>query len=226
MFSEGYAAIPEKGMQAIPDQLFSQLRKTKIHFNTRVEGIADRIITTSKGDFDFDAVVIATDPGNILTEYKSPAKDFQSTVNLYFSIPEQINDGYIGLIPEGNALVNNISNLSEISASYAPKGHSLLSASVVGRPHLMGEQLIREVRNELAMILKLHHADLLFLKSYHIPQALPKIEKPMMHLTREQIGLGNGIYLAGDYLLGGSLNGAMASGRQCVEVILADFKNG
>lgn len=64
MFFAGYAAIPEKGMQAIPDQLFSQLQNTTIHFNTRVEGIADSTIITSEGFFDFDAVIIATDPGN------------------------------------------------------------------------------------------------------------------------------------------------------------------
>jgi len=226
MFSEGYAAIPEKGMQAIPDQLFSQLRKTEIHFNTRVEGIGNRTISTAKGDFDFDAVIIATDPSNILTKYKRSEKDFQSTVNLYFSIPEPISDGYIGLIPKGKLLVNNISVLSEVSASYAPEGHSLLSAAVVGTPNLMGEQLIREVQKELASTLKLDLEDLIFLKSYHIPQALPTIEEPMMHLTRKQIAQGNRIYLAGDYLLGGSLNGAMVSGRQCAQVLLADFENG
>ena len=225
MFSEGYAAIPEKGMQAIPDQLYSRLQNTEIHFNTRVEGVADSVINTSKGNFDFDAVIIATDPSKILTEYKSPAKDFQSTVNLYYSIPEQSSDGYIGLIPAGKSIVNNISILSDVAASYAPKGNSLLSVSVVGTPHLKEDQLIREVRIELSKILKLDDRDIQFLKSFHISQALPEIAYPVMRLTRKEIAQGHGIYLAGDYLLGGSLNGAMVSGRQCVEVLLTDFEN-
>lgn len=225
MFSEGFAAIPEKGMQAIPDQLFSQLRNSKIHFNTRVEGIADGTITTSEGDFDFDAVVIATEPGNILTDYKIPQKDFQSTVNLYFNIPAQNSNGYIGLIPQGNSIVNNISVLSDVSASYAPQGQSLLSVSVVGTPHLNEELLIQEVRKELSVFLGLRQADIHFLKSYYIPQALPRIETPVMHIERKQIELGGRIYLAGDYLLGGSLNGAMVSGRRCAEVLLASFKD-
>jgi phytoene dehydrogenase-like protein len=225
MFSEGYAAIPEKGMQAIPDQLLSQLRKSKIHFNTRVEGIADGTITTSEGDFDFDAVVIATEPGNILTDYKIPQKDFQSTVNLYFNIPAQNSSGYIGLIPQGNSIVNNISVLSDVSASYAPEGQSLLSASVVGTPLMTEELLIQEVRKELSSFLRLNLEDLHFLKSYFIPHALPKLEAPKMHIGRKQIDLGGGIYLAGDYLLGGLLNGAMVSGRRCAEVLLASFKD-
>jgi phytoene dehydrogenase-like protein len=225
MFSEGYAAIPEKGMQAIPNQLISQLRKGKIHFNARVEGIADGTITTSEGDFDFDAVVIATEPGNILTDYKIPQKDFESTINLYFNIPAQNSNGYIGLLPNGSSIVNNISILSDVSASYAPEGQSLLSASVVGTPLLTEELLLREVRKELSFFLGLNLEDIRFLKSYFIPHALPKLEAPTMDLGRKQIDLGDGIYLAGDYLLGGSLNGAMVSGRRCAEVILADLKN-
>ncbi len=225
MFSEGFAAIPEKGMQAIPNQLFSKLQHTEIHFNCTVEGIGEKVITTTSGDFDYDAVIIAADPSKILRDHVSGAKDFRSTVNVYFSIPEQSSNGYIGLIPTGKSLVNNICILSDISGSYAPRGKSLLSASIVETPLLMGEELIREVRNELAEILTIEQADLYFLKSYYIPHALPYIENPTMHLSREQIAQGNGIYLAGDYLLGGSLNGAMLSGRQCAEILLADFKN-
>ena len=226
MFSEGYAALPQKGMQTIPDQLLAQLRNTEIQFNTKVEGIAERIIRTSKGDFDFDAVIVTTDPSRLLAEYKSPAKDFQSTINLYFSIPEQSSDGYIGLMPAGNSFVNNISILSDVSASYAPEGHSLLSVSVVGTPNVEKEQLIREVRNEITRILKLNETEIHYLRSFHIPKALPKIEHPVMLLTRKEIAQGDGIYLAGDYLLGGSLNGAMVSGRQCAEVLLEDFDMG
>jgi len=224
MFSEGYAAIPEKGMQAIPDQLVSKLQHAEIHFNTRVKNIGDRVITSSKGDFGFDAAIIATDPSKIQGDYVHPAIDFQSTVNIYFSIPLQRGDGYIGLLPTGTSLVNNISILSDVSGSYAPEGKSLLSASVVGKPHLMGEELIREVRAELAELLKIKQADIKFLKSYYIPRALPKLKYPTMNVTREQIAQGNGIYLAGDYLLGGSLNGAMVSGRQCVEALLSELE--
>ena len=225
MFSEGYAAIPQKGMQAIPDQLLAHLRDTEIHFNTRVEAVAESIIRTSKGDFDFDAVIVTTDPSKLLADYKSPAKDFHGTINLYFSIPEQTRVGYIGLIPAGNSFVNNLSILSDLSASYAPEGHSLLSASVVGTPHVKEEHLIREAQNEITKILKLNTAEIRYLRSFYIPQALPKIKHPVMNLTRKEIAQGDGIYLAGDYLLGGSLNGAMVSGRQCVEVLLEDIIN-
>jgi len=42
MFGKGSAAIPKKGIQAIPNQLIAQLKQTKIHFNTPIESIQDQ----------------------------------------------------------------------------------------------------------------------------------------------------------------------------------------
>ncbi|MFT6338743.1 MAG: phytoene dehydrogenase-like protein [Cyclobacteriaceae bacterium] len=225
MFSEGYAAIPEKGMQAIPDQLFSQLRKTKIHYNVKVEAIKDKVLSTSKDDFNFDAVIFATDPDKILSRNSLRKINYRSTVNLYFSIPSQKGDGYIGLIPTNDSLINNISILTDVASTYASNGLSLLSVSIVGSPQVMEEQLIHQITDELTLILKLNSTEIIFLKSYHISQALPEVENPVMTLTRNQLVGGNGIYFAGDYLLGGSLNGAMVSGRQCAELLAEDLSS-
>jgi len=223
MFAEGYAAIPENGMQSIPDQLFSRLRNTKIHFNTRVEGIMDKVLSTSKDDFGFDAVIVATDPGKIIGRDQARTIKYRSTVNLYFAIPSQHIGGYIGLFPSSDLLVNNISVLTDVAPTYAPKGQSMLSVSIVGSPQVKGERLIQKVIDEIASILNLNNNEIKYLHSYHIAQALPDIVQPLMKLTRNQIVQGHGIYLAGDYLLGGSLNGAMVSGRQCAETLAEDL---
>jgi protoporphyrinogen oxidase len=224
MFAEGYAAIPEEGMQAIPNQLYAHLQNTEIRYRTSVEHIAGNLISTSTGDFGFEAVIIATEPSKMLDGYQSPAKDFRSTVNLYFLIPDVSSNGYIGLVSSENTLINNITVLSDVAPHYAPGNKSLLSVSIVGTPHIRGESLIREVSRELTTILKLNLKEINHLRSFTISKALPDIKHPVMHLTGEQIRHGRGIYLAGDYLLGGSLNGAMVSGRQCVEFLLEDLE--
>lgn len=223
MFSEGYAAIPEKGMQAIPDQLFSQLKNTKIHYNVKVEAIKDKVLSTPKGDFNFDAVILATDPHNILSKDPLRTINYRSTANLYFSIPTQEGDGYIGLFPTNDSLINNISILTDVASTYASNSLSLLSVSIIGSPQVTGEPLIHQLTDELSLILKLNKTEINFLQSYHISQALPEVEKPVMTLTRKELVGGNGIYFAGDYLLGGSLNGAMVSGRQCAEILAKDL---
>ena len=223
MFSEGYAAIPEKGMQAIPDQLFSQLIKTEILFNVKVESISNKVLYTSTGNYNFDAVILATDPRNILSKNPLRTINYRSTVNLYFSVPFRQGDGYIGLLASSHSLINNISILTDVASTYASQGKSLLSVCIVVSPQVMEEQLIHQIIEEVSLILKLNKTEITFLKSYHISQALPAIEKPVMKLTSNELVGGHGIYFAGDYLLGGSLNGAMVSGRQCAELLVEDL---
>lgn len=223
MFSEGYASIPEKGMQAVSDQLYNQLNTTKIHFNTKVIKIENHIIHTSSKEYPYDAVIIATEPSTLFTGYKRSITKFHSTTNLYFSMPKKLNGGYIGLIVKENSEVNNISILSDISSSYAPAGKSLLSVSVVGKVEMEDLQLREKIGNEIASILSLDKKDIKFLTSYHITHALPEVKEPSMNLTKSDVSIGEDRYLAGDYLVGGSLNGAMGSGRQCVNILLEDL---
>ncbi len=225
MFSEGYAAIPEKGMQAIPDQLYAQLTKSEILFNTSVTGIGKNTISTDKGDHSFDAVIIANDPCDILSHYDRSHKDFQHTVNLYYSIPKQERSGYISLVPGENAIINNYCVISGISLKYAPSDKSLLSVTLVGVPKFSDKELVKEVSAELLRLIDVSSADLKHLKTFMIPKALPIVKDPAMQLSREEVYWEHGIYLAGDYLLGGSLNGAMLSGRRSAEELVADMQS-
>ena len=49
MFSEGLATIPEKGIQAIPNQLYGQLKETSFHFNEPVEKVQNQTLTLKNG---------------------------------------------------------------------------------------------------------------------------------------------------------------------------------
>lgn len=225
MFTEGYAAIPENGMQAIPDQLLVKLEKTEMLYGTRIESIGENEVMTSSGNHPFDALIIATEPSKILTDYQTPKVQFKSTVNLYFSVPSQKHGGFIGLLPTDETIVNNIAILSDVVPQYAPTNRSLLSVSVVGKPAMPDSKLQEQVRDELARVLKIDKNDIDHLKSYDIGMALPIVDEPSIQLTDEQIRHQKNIYFAGDHLLGGSLNGAMVSGRQSVELLISDIND-
>lgn len=224
MLSEGYAAVPAGGMQAIPDQLLGSLKRTKVLYNTRVEAIADNRIITSGGEFTYDAVVITTSPGKIIADYPEAPTKFKSTTNLYFKIPPVSTGSYIGLVPDENSVINNIAVLSDVAESYAPPEVGLISVSIIGQTTISEDQLADEVGEELATMLDLDMDEVTHLRSYSINEALPVVEEPTMELSEEQVKLRPGIYLAGDYLLGGSLNGAMVSGRQSAEVLMKDME--
>jgi protoporphyrinogen oxidase len=128
-------------------------------------------------------------------------------------------------VPGDDSIINNISNLSSVASSYAPEGESLLSVSIVGSPEERNDQLIETVSRDLAKLYNLNQGELKFINSYHIPKALPQLENPVMHHSKKQITYDHNIYLAGDYLLGGSLNGAMLSGRQAAMLVLENQRS-
>lgn len=224
MFAEGYAAIPNKGMQAIPDQLRDQLQHTEIIYDCIVESISDKVISTSKGDYAFDFTILASPPNKILPNYSGESIIYRSTTNLYFSIPNRNGAAYIGLLPAGNGLVNNFCILTNVSDKYALDNKSLLSVTIVGPTEIAHHKLIEKVTEELSSILDLNKSEFHFLKEYNIEQALPKVALPTLELLKPQVCYNECIYLAGDYLLGGSLNAAMSSGRQTVEMMIEDMK--
>ncbi len=61
MFASGVGAIPEKGMQAIPEQLKNRLPIGSIQLNTEISKIEGRTVFTSQGEaISAKAIVVAT----------------------------------------------------------------------------------------------------------------------------------------------------------------------
>ena len=58
-----------------------------------------------------------------------------------------------------------------------------------------------------------------FLKKYTIAQALPDITNLQMELRHTELEGIKGVYVAGDHLLSGSLNAAMASGEAAANAL-------
>jgi protoporphyrinogen oxidase len=207
-------------MQAIPDQLAKQLKKTEFRFNTTVASISENVIETSSGSLEYDRVIVTVPPHALLPEYKQKATAFQGTVNSYFAIPKVKKTGYIGLRPIGKRLINNLCVLSDVSLLYSSDKTSLLSVSTIGSPILIGEEFTQALIAELTAILGFEAADIKFLKHYNIKKALPILKSPQMRISEQEVKYNHKIYLAGDYLLGGSLNAAMISGRESVQIML------
>ncbi len=224
MFSEGYAAIPKKGMQMIPDQLKNLLNNTEFLFSTKVKSFSGKKLILENGkDLPYDKLVIATHPEQVTADFREKTPDYKDTINLYFAIPKKEGKPVIGLVPMGEGLINNLCIISNVSTDYSPSDKSLLSVTVVGIPTMSEEDLIKKVRFELFSIMGLVENEIEHIKSYYIHEALPMVGEPSMTVSKNQIKIGEDIYLAGDYLLNGSLNAAMASGRYCASALISDL---
>lgn len=222
LFSEGSAAIPKLGIEAIVQQLRDQLSNTTFHFKQKVEKVKGKTLHLSDGTtMDFGKLIIACQPDQILQNLQSTATDWVSTCNLYFSTESSIlNSKSIALVTDPNSPINNFCVLSDVATPYAPTGKSLVSVTLKKYPQSSADEAFyQSIAAELAS-LTAYEGSITFLKRYDIPHALPVIDDLEYSLPNTQFTLTDDIYLAGDYLLNASLDAAMRTGRLAAEAML------
>lgn len=210
MFSEGHAAVPAVGIQAISEQLQAQLELTEIRLNTTVEKVEDGKITLAGGNtLDSDCTIIATDPTSMLSGYKQRAVEWHSCYNLYFEVPKStLKQPIIGLVAEADALINNLHFPTDLVSM---DEWVLLSVTVVKAHDLDEKALAKRIEQELAQYCNISYAS--FLKMYPIQRALPVLSDLQYAPDARSIRYSDQILLAGDYLANASLNAAMEAGR-------------
>ncbi|MBZ9626883.1 FAD-dependent oxidoreductase [Psychroflexus sp. CAK57W] len=221
MFGKGSAAIPKKGIQAIPNQLMAQLKQTKIHFNTPVKSVQDQEVTfvnDSKETFDY--VIIATEASYLIPNLKNQHSLWKSVDNFYVSVKQRaFKEPMIALIADEEALVNNIYYVSKPNAE-----EHILSVSIV-KPHkLSNEELKERVTQDLKTYAGIDTID--FKQFYHINKALPIMQTVNYMLPRSETQLKDQVFLAGDHLANGSINAAMLNGESAAQAVISKIKDG
>lgn len=220
MFSEGYAAVPASGIGAISAQLARSLRTTRISYQQGVRKVEEgKIILDSGQTLEGDATLLTVpfdrDSGRI---HKGEIT-WKHCDNLYFTVPRRtFPEGVIGLIAGEDALVNNL----HYPFGQRVDGRPLLSVTVVKNHNMDEEALCRQVRKDLKTQCGIDAGPLV--KRYQIKQALPDLTDVRMQPSPGQVKAGESLFLAGDYLLSGSLNAAMASGEIGAEALANSLK--
>ncbi|HKL02611.1 MAG TPA: NAD(P)/FAD-dependent oxidoreductase [Cryomorphaceae bacterium] len=216
-FSSGYAALPENGMQELSNQLAGRLKETSIRFNSRVESLnQDGVITLSDGTtINAKKIIVACDPRRLVPQIDQKL-NYQHTTTVFFKGSDSLKEmkGLIGLDAKEKSTINNYARHDEVQPSVAPKGFSLWSVTT---------RRFREkeanVKRDLANLIGCAPDQLVHIKSYHIEKALPQIQSPVLDLPPEQTQLTSNIYLAGDYLVNASIDGALRSGCSAAEAV-------
>lgn len=219
-FAQGDAMLPERGMQAIPEQLAAMLPPDCVKLNVRVKAVREGNVYVENGEvLSPQRVIVAADANaaaNLLNE--SVATAWHQTVNVYFSASRSpLSKPMLVLNPNQDQLVNNICVPSDIAPSYAPPGKSLISVSIVGEPALSDAEMVSKVRQELSGWYGAEVNAWQLLKVYRIPHALPNytVTTP----KNNPLNLQENLYRCGDYLAYPSLNAAMQTGREVAEMI-------
>jgi phytoene dehydrogenase-like protein len=246
MFSSGAVAVPAAGMQAIPQQLADRLQPGTVALNRRVERISPEdagfsISGEGQPVVSSRSVVIATEEPEArrLQSMLSPgkaeiaARKWNSTIAFYFAAERPpVDEAILLLNGEGESAgpVNNAVVMSQASASYAPAGAHLVSASVVGE-RAAGGQTVQEFEKELEKDVR-RHLSVWFggqvsrwrsLGSRLVGRALPLQQTAAWEQGGPSSGIEN-VFLCGDYLETSSIQGSLVSGRRAAEALLAAGK--
>ena len=210
-FSAGPAAVPERGMGEIAEQL---AEGTDVRLGTPVARVSSRTVGLAAGEeIEARAVVVAT--AGLLDE--APA-GWNGVTCLYFDAPSApLAGAWLVLDGDGAGPVNNLSVLTEVSPGYGPPGRALVSASVLGTDEPDEEAVRRQLAGWFGAIVR----DWRLLRTYRIEHALPAW--PIGVSLERGMRVEEGLYACGDHRMHPSLNGALRSGRLAAEAVLADL---
>ena len=220
MFSEGSAAIPAEGMEAIPRQIGDSLPEGSIICEAPVESYEEGKVVCKDGkEYTADQIVVAADTPELLPNSKrQPPADVTC---LYFESNQPLyEEPLIALYSKSGQLTNNIAILDNVQETYSNSDSSLISVTVKYRRNYSIREIQQRVKDELIDNFPVTTLQLSHVKNYHIEYALPNQRSVRNEVKPGEYELSKNIYRAGDYLLNGSLNAAMKTGREVAELIL------
>lgn len=213
--ARGTPAVPNEGMQAIPEQLARPLRSRIFRQTAALSVRPDRVETTS-GVVRCDAVIVATDPVTAAALVPSlPPPVMRSLTTWYFSIAEEdLFDGKPVLIVDstGRGPVTNTVVLSYAAPGYAPPGRHLVQATAVG----LHDGEVGAVRDHLAAMYGVPTQHWELIGHYPIAEALPAADPPYRLRSPQNF---DGVTVAGDHRDSPSIQGALVSGRRAARSV-------
>ena len=225
-FVVGDAAVPNLGIQAIPEQLAARLPAGTVRLSSPVSAIdGTRVRLWTDEVLEAAAVVIATDGAaaqQLLPALASnaPTSEWRKTTCTYFAAPYSPGHGdkLLRLNAMPGALAHNVVFPSDAAPGYAPAGQTLVSVNTHGAHGLTEEELMNRLRAELASWFGPATAQWQHLRTYELTHALPAY--PAGQPYRQSLRLADRLYQCGDHKAYPSLNAAMATGREVAEMLL------
>lgn len=220
-FSEGYAAVPANGIRAVPTQLLRKLRHTEIRCSAAVRQILPGKAVLESGEIiPFDRLLLANEGRGMATFFPLPPPiPWNGHVQWYFTTDRPLLGRKIGLFADPASPLSNIAAISELKGGPNDRGEWLLSVSLKAGSSKLESPPIATIRQ----LLDMPNLPLNPLARYVIPRALPVCSTLRHTLPAAAFQVAGQVWQAGDFLLHPSLDGAMRSGEQAAEALLASL---
>jgi phytoene dehydrogenase-like protein len=237
MFAIGRACLPHGGMEAIPRQLAAGLPAESLRLNTPAIAVEPGCVTLADGStLRARSVVVATAraaAASLLPErFRGPwaGRCDKSTTFVAFAAPSSpLPRATILVVASGEGPIDNLTVPSDVAGGYAPPGSHLVCVSVredrcppPRPPDLSDESLCSAIRGQAEgwfgdAVRRWRH-----LTTIRVADALPDESPEARRLRPSSSRLTAGLFLCGDHCSTASINGALASGRQCGRDVAAE----
>jgi phytoene dehydrogenase-like protein len=223
IFASGDAALPAKGMGAIPSQLSESIPATRIRFNARVDSIGNDVVTLTNGQtITGKTIVIATEEPETKRLLNIPGKSNSKGEHcLYFSAENPpISSPFLILNGQGKGLINNLAIPTLTAPSYSSSGRHLIAVVVLDHQSMDNESLVLSVRRELLQWFGDPVKNWSHIKTYHMGHALPDQSPPVSNPAIYSGKVRDGVYTCGEYQSIPGIQWALLSGRMTAEQII------
>ncbi len=226
MFTEGLACVPNKGMQAIPDQLADKIGDENISLNEEVIEIKGGSVNCKSGNtFEGRSVLMASQANAIAKNYFfTIKKSFHSTCHIHYTTSKlPFSEKAIALNTNTAKFVNNLCIMDQVAPGYSDGRDHLISLTVIDEKGLAGNELDLKIRNEMKQWFGEDVFNWKLLDAKKIVYALPNQNEIKNSIRSEDIKLSDQLYICGDHLLNGSMNAAIKSGRLAAKTIIKNL---
>lgn len=204
-FVKGNSGLPVGGVRKFSEAMAAHVND--IRYGVQVNSIKKNTVSTSKGKFEADAIIVATDvttAAQLLDLTEVP--QLVGCTTWYHSTKESPTKSKSLIVDSQNRgpLVNTMV-ISNMMPDYAPIGRTLISSTSI-LPTTESE-----VRRHLAILYGTNTRSWKLVAKYDIPSALPLagLDQPLVSGAHVR----DSIFIAGDYKSAPSQNGALLSGR-------------
>ena len=223
MFSEGDAVVPALGIQAIPEQMAARLPPGTVRLNApvaHVEPDGSGLRLTSGETVACSAVVVAVESQDVAALVPGvPVPKTKATTQIAWAAPRAPTpEPVLMLDGDGRGPVNNAQVMSNVAAGYAPPGQALVTASLLGRQGAPDDALEQAARAQMGGWFGPQVGAWRLLAVHHVPHALPDL--PSIEPPERPGHVRGRLFLTGDWLRNGSIDGALVAGRHAAETVI------
>lgn len=227
MLVSGDTVVPASGMEQIPLQLAEGI---DVRLGTRVVALVGDcrvrgVVLEDGSSLEAEVVVVATDSDTAadLSGFATP-RTWRSQVCLHFEAPEPPVEAPLIVLTTEDALVHMVVPMTQVAPEYGPGGRHLVNVTCLGLPDLNDTDLAQACLGQVASWFPGKGvAGWRLLGVDRIPKA--QLAQPVgfqSYLAPMTPGR-DGLYLAGEFTRGSSINGAIASGKECARLIVEDL---